>query len=178
MTEIKPAYEHSRIGQLFFNITTKATKLLSKQRWLYYLLHFTWGIVMTIIAGLVAGILAFVNLFTKNMTFTPYHGVLEIGLGQNWGGCDLGLVYLRDTTSNVSVSNHELGHSFQVWLGIFFPFVVAIPSAIRWWIRRLQPNKEHKPYSSIWFEDSADQVGRYVTEYFESGSNDEEESNT
>ena len=133
---------------------------------------------MTIIAGLVAGILAFVNLFTKNMTFTPYHGVLEIGLGQNWGGCDLGLVYLRDTTSNVSVSNHELGHSFQVWLGIFFPFVVAIPSAIRWWIRRLQPNKEHKPYSSIWFEDSADQVGRYVTEYFESGSNDEEESNT
>lgn len=104
---------------------------------------------MTIIAGLTAGILAFVNLFTKNMTFRSYHGVLEIRLGQNWGGCDLGLVYLRDTTSSASVSNHELGHSFQVWLGIFFPFVVAIPSAIRWWIRRLQPNKQHKPYDSF-----------------------------
>ena len=32
MTEIKPAYEHSKIGQLFFNITTRVTKLLSKQR--------------------------------------------------------------------------------------------------------------------------------------------------
>ena len=164
MTEIKPAYKHSKIGQLCFNITIKVTKLLSKQRWLYYLLHFTWGIIMTIIAGLVAGILAFVNLFTKNMTFRPYHGVLEIRFGQNWGGCDLGLVYLRDTTSLESVSEHELGHSFQVWLGIFFPFVVAIPSAIRWWIRRLQPNKQHKPYSCIWFEDSADMCGKWVVD--------------
>ena len=114
---------------------------------------------MTIIAGLVAGILVFVNLFTKNMEFKKYHGVLEIKIGKNWGGCDLGLVYLRDTTSGASVSNHELGHSFQVWLGIFFPFVVAIPSAIRWWIRRLQPNKQHKPYDSAWFEDSATKCG-------------------
>lgn len=161
MTEIKPAYKHSKIGQLCFNITTRATKLLSKQRWLYYLLHFTWGIIMIIIAGLVAGILAFVNLFTKNMQFKKYHGVLEIRLGQNWGGCDLGLVYLRDTTSSESVSEHELGHSFQVWLGIFFPFVVAIPSAIRWWIRRLQPNKQHKPYDSFWAEDAASQCGKW-----------------
>lgn len=166
MTEIKPAYKHSKIGQLCFDITTKATKLLSKQRWLYYLLHFTWGIIMTIIAGLVAGILAFVNLFTKNITFRPYHGVLEIRLGQNWGGCDLGLVYLRDTTSAKSVSEHELGHSFQVWLGIFFPFVVAIPSAIRWWVRRLQPNKQHKPYDSVWFEDSASKCGEWYVEQF------------
>lgn len=166
MTEIKPAYKHSKIGQLFFNITTKATKLLSKQRWLYYLLHFTWGIIMAIIAGLVAGILAFVNLFTKNMTFRPYHGVLEIRLFKNWGGCDLGLVYLRDTTSLESVSEHELGHSFQVWLGIFFPFIVAIPSAIRWWIRRLQPNKEHKPYDGAWFEDAASQCGKWFVEQF------------
>ena len=161
MTEIKPAYKHSKIGQLCFNITTRATKLLSKQRWLYYLLHCTWGIIMVIVAGLTAGILYIVNLFTKNMTFRPYHGVLEIRLGQNWGGCDLGLVYLRDTTSSESVSEHELGHSFQVWLGIFFPFVVAIPSAIRWWIRRLQPNKQHKPYDGVWFEDAASQCGKW-----------------
>lgn len=159
--DIKPQYKHSKIGQLYFNITVKTTKLLSKQRWLYYLLHFTWGIIMTTIAGLAAGVLAFVNLFTKNMQFKKYHGVLEIRLGQNWGGCDLGLVYLRDTTSDISLSNHELGHSFQVWLGIFFPFVVAIPSAIRWWIRWLQPNKQHKPYDGAWFEDAASQCGKW-----------------
>lgn len=171
MTEIKNGYEHSKIGQLFFDITAKVTKVLSKYRWLYYLLHFTWGIVMTVIAGLVAGILAFVNLFTKNMTFKKYHGVLEIRLLKRWGGCNLGLIYLRDTTSLESVSKHELGHSFQVWLGIFLPFVVAIPSSIRWWIRRLQPNKYHKPYDSAWFEDSATKCGEYAVEYFKSKDN-------
>ena len=166
MSSIKPQYKHSKIGQLCFNITVRSTKLLSKQRWLYYLLHFTWGIIMTTIAGLTAGVLYVVNLFTKNMQFKKYHGVLEIRLGQNWGGCDLSLVYLRDTTSDISVSNHELGHSFQVWLGIFFPFVVAIPSAIRWWIRWLQPNKQHKPYDGAWFEDAASQCGKwYVDNY-------------
>lgn len=38
---------------------------------------------MTTIAGLTAGILYIVNLFTKNMQFKKYHGVLEIRLGQN-----------------------------------------------------------------------------------------------
>ena len=164
MSNIKPQYKHSKIGQLCFNITVKTTKLLSKQRWLYYLLHFTWGIIMATIAGLTAGVLAFVNLFTKNIQFKRYHGVLEIRFFKNWGGCDLGLVYLRDTTSLESVSEHELGHSFQVWLGIFFPFVVAIPSAIRWWIRRLQPNKAHKPYNAFWAEDAASQCGKWYVD--------------
>ena len=30
--DIKPQYKHSKIGQLYFNITVKTTKLLSKQR--------------------------------------------------------------------------------------------------------------------------------------------------
>lgn len=163
MTEIKPIYEHSKVGNLFFNITAKVTKVLLKHRWLYYLLHCTWGIIMTFIAGLTAGVLCFINLFTKNMEIKPYCGVLEIRIGKSWGGCDLGLVYVRDTTSTESVSEHELGHSFQVWLGIFFPFVVAIPSVTRWWIRRLQPNKVHKPYDSFWAEDSATQCGKYAS---------------
>ena len=83
MTDIKPAYEHSKIGQLFFNITAKVTKVLSKYRWLYYLLHCTWGIIMTAIAGIVAGVLSFINLFTKNMQIKPYHGVLEIRIGKS-----------------------------------------------------------------------------------------------
>lgn len=162
MKEIKPIYEHSKIGNLCFNITASCTKLLIKHRWLYYLLHCTWGIIMTFIAGIVAGVLCFINLFTKNMKIKPYHGALEIRIGKSWGGCNLGLVYLRDKASTESVSRHELGHSYQVWLGIFFPFVVGIPSTTRWWIRRLQPNKAHKPYDSFWAEDAATQCGNYV----------------
>ena len=32
MLDIKPQYEHSKLGQLFFDITAKVTKVLSKQR--------------------------------------------------------------------------------------------------------------------------------------------------
>lgn len=32
MTEIKPIYEHSKVGNLFFNITAKVTKVLLKHR--------------------------------------------------------------------------------------------------------------------------------------------------
>lgn len=163
--DITPKYEHSKLGNFMFYVTTKVTKFLVKYKWVYYILHCTLGIIMAIVAGLTAGVLYVVNLFTKNMTFRPYHGVLEIRLGQNWGGCDLGLVYLRDTTSSTSVSNHELGHSYQVWLSVFFIFVVAIPSVARWWIRRLQPNKVHKPYDSFWAEDSATQCGNYAVDY-------------
>lgn len=81
--DIVSKYEHSKIGNLCFNITAKVTKVLVKQRWLYYLLLFTWGIIMTIVAGLVAGVLAFVNLFTKNMEFKKYKGVLEIRFLKN-----------------------------------------------------------------------------------------------
>lgn len=161
--DIVSKYEHSKIGNLCFNITAKVTKVLVKQRWLYYLLLFTWGIIMAIVAGLVAGVLAFVNLFTKNMEFKKYKGVLEIRFLKNWGGMDLGLVYVRDITSAESVSNHEVGHSYEIpWMGPLFPFAVAIPSAIRWWIRRLQPNKQHKPYDSAWFESAASECGEYA----------------
>lgn len=32
MTEIKPIYEHSKVGNLCFNISAKCTKLLIKHR--------------------------------------------------------------------------------------------------------------------------------------------------
>ena len=152
----------TKIGQFMYDITDKITKVLFKQKWAYYFLHFTWGLIMNIIACLVVCILFFINLFTKNIKFRKNYGMLEIRLLKNWGGCNLGLVYLRDITSNESISSHEIGHSYQVWLGIFFPFIVAIPSAVRWWIRRLQPNKQHKPYDAIWFEASATDSGKYI----------------
>ena len=37
--DIKPAYKHSKIGNFMFFICTKATKVLVKSRFLYYLLH-------------------------------------------------------------------------------------------------------------------------------------------
>ena len=45
----------------------------------------------------------------------------------------MGLMFVRDTTSSEHVNKHELGHSYQnAILGPFMPFMVAIPSAIRY----------------------------------------------
>ena len=50
----------------------------------------------------------------------------------SWGGMDCGPLFVRDLISCEAVSWHEFGHSFQnCLLGPLFPFVVAIPSAIR-----------------------------------------------
>ena len=55
----------------------------------------------------------------------------------------MGLMFLRDHNSSVSYINpHEFGHTFQnCLLGPLFPFMVAIPSAIRYWLREIFPKK-------------------------------------
>ena len=74
----------------------------------------------------------------------------------------MGTMFLRDYSSYFSTNNHELGHTFQnAILGPFFIFIVAIPSAIRYWYRRF--SKKTKPeYDAIWFEGSATSIGEYV----------------
>ena len=62
--------------------------------------------------------------------------------------------------------NHEFGHSIQnCYLGLFMPFLVAIPSAIRYWYRELivrwgiKKYWELPDYDSIWFERTATSFG-------------------
>lgn len=74
----------------------------------------------------------------------------------------MGTMFLRDNSNYISTNNHEYGHTFQnAILGPFFIFIVAIPSAIRYWyqeIRRRQ-YKHTTDYDLIWFEGSATDIG-------------------
>ncbi len=163
--EIEATYEHTKAGTLLFNLCAGWTKFILKHRWLYYILACTWGIIMTVIGALVSGVLAIAKLFLKDkITFKPYHWVYSISVGPNfWGGSDLGLCFLRDQKSGGYLAEHEFGHTFQNCLfGPLFPFLVAMPSACRWWYRVLKPNKNHTPYDSAWFEDAATQCGLYA----------------
>ena len=164
--DIKAAYEHTKAGTFLFNLCAKWTKFLVKHRWLYYLLACTWGFIMTIVGLLVSSVLAIAKLFLKDkITFKPYHWIYSISVGPNfWGGCELGLCFLRDQKSNGNLAAHEFGHTFQnCLLGPLFPFMVAIPSATWYWLRTINPAKySKKPYDSMWFEDAATQCGLYV----------------
>ena len=126
----------------------------------YYALSFTWGIIMTAIGMLVAGVL---RLAGKKPTKEGPCWCFVVG--KNWGGVSLGPVMLMSPANYAAgrTVGHEFGHSLQncIW-GPLFPFVVAIPSAARYWVREFQQNKGTPPttdYDAVWFEGQATKWG-------------------
>ena len=169
--KIKPAYKHSKIGTFMFGLCAKWTKFIIKHRWLYYLLACTWGIIMTLLGWLITLILFLFKLICwKGVNFKKYYWIYLIKVGPDyWGGCEMGLMFLRDWKSREEYINpHEFGHTVQNCLfGPLFPFLVAVPSATRYWLREIFPNKEWGPYDGAWFEDAATQCGDYMIKYLE-----------
>ena len=139
-------------------------KLIFK-RILFYIISFTWGGIMTAI-GLV--VLLVTLPFGK---FGIYHGRIYKRIGKNWGGLELGCFFLCDKTAGEHTIAHECGHGLQncLW-GPLMPFVICIPSAIRYWYRefvwRFNKEKFNKlpDYDAIWFEGQATKWGKkYVS---------------
>ena len=70
--------------------------------------------------------------------------------------------------NNEGVCAHEYGHGIQnLWWGPLFLFVIAIPSAIRYWWRIFYrkfiypKNRKKLPaYDDIWFEGQATKLGK------------------
>ena len=135
-------------------------KLILK-RILFYIISFTWGGIMTTI-GLV--VLLVTLPFGK---FGIYHGRIYKRIGKNWGGVELGCFFLCDNSADEYILAHESGHGLQncLW-GPLMPFVICIPSAIRYWYREFiwHFNKEKfnklPEYDAIWFEGQATKWGK------------------
>ena len=135
-------------------------KLILK-RILFYIISFTWGGIMTAI-GLV--VLLVTLPFGK---FEIYHGRIYKRIGKNWGGVELGCFFLCDNSADEYILAHESGHGLQncLW-GPLMPFVICIPSAIRYWYREFiwHFNKEKfnklPEYDAIWFEGQATKWGK------------------
>lgn len=135
-------------------------KLIWK-RTLFYIISFTWGGIMSMI-GLVAMIVTLP--FGK---FGVYHGRLYKIIGKNWGGMDLGCFFFCCENPGDYLLSHEAGHGLQncLW-GPLFPFVIAIPSAVRYWYREYVRTTDLKKYwklpdyDAIWFEGQATKWGK------------------
>lgn len=128
-------------------------------KFLFYFLSFTWGLPMTLIGLLVALVL----LITKHKP-EKYGCCLHFKVGDNWGGLNLGVVFLTDKTPDTSTKNHEHGHAIQnCYWGFLTPFVITIPSAIRYWYRELKYYKKGKTppteYDAFWVEADATSRG-------------------
>lgn len=101
---------------------------------LFYLLSFTWGILMTLIGGV--AILALIITGHKPKLF---NGRCYVQVGDYWGGVDLGCFFITDKDVSLNTKQHECGHGIQnIILGPLMPFVVCIPSATRYWLQEIK----------------------------------------
>ena len=140
------------------------TRYLLPSRGVYILLSLTWGLPLTAFGAILMLILICCGKKPKRFCYCWY-----IEVGELWGGLELGLFFLKDKRGSLSVMKHEQGHGLQniVW-GFLMPFVITIPSAIRYWYRKLLIARGHTdlvPYSAIWFEADADRRGARLYEY-------------
>jgi hypothetical protein len=161
LSKIEPAYEHTKAGNILFNLCARWTEYVVNHRKLYYILACTWGAIMTLAGFIVSGVLRIANIFVKNLVeFRPYHWIYAVAVGKNWGGLEFGLCFLRESGTNERLNAHEFGHTFQNALfGPFFIFLVWIPSICWYW------SKSSEPYDSRWWEDAATQCGLYASKF-------------
>lgn len=129
------------------------------KKFLYWFVSLTWGFLMTLIGLLVALTLLITGHKPHKFGYTFYFKV-----GKNWGGLNLGAIFLTDSTPSRHTLCHEHGHGLQnCVLGVLFPFLVGIPSAIRYWHREIKRKRDPAcylpPYDSIWFEGQATSLG-------------------
>ena len=131
----------------------------------FYLLSFTWGLPMTLIGLIIALILVIIGYKPKK-----YGYCLHFEVGENWGGINLGIVFITSKNASKHTKDHEHGHGLQnCYWGFLFPFVIGLPSLIRCWYLDIKYYSNNKipptSYDSAWFEGDATKRG---TEFIES----------
>lgn len=136
-------------------------------KFIFYFLSFTWGFPFTLIGCVAAFFLAIKGYRPQKWGYCYY-----FEFGEWWGGCNLGVFFLKDKKSSVSLKNHEHGHAVQnCYLGPLMIFIVALPSLIRSryraYIKEKKGIKEKDlpPYDSIWFEGQATKLGNEIVTY-------------
>lgn len=130
--------------------------VIDMKKFWFYFLTFTWGLPMTII-----GFIARLVVGKQPIRKFGYCKVYQFGKG--WGGVSLGTTIITSTPFDDKLMAHEHGHAIQnCWFGFLFPFVVGLPSMIRYWWREWMwslGRRDLPDYYSIWFEGQASKLG-------------------
>lgn len=132
---------------------------------LFYVLSWTWGLLLNIVGAVVALVLIVAGKKPKKWGYCYYFEV-----GKHWGGMELGMFFLVNENPSVHIRNHELGHGLQnCYWGPLMPFVISIPSFVRYWYREIRTKmglKNKTKYDDIWFEGDATKRGtEFMTWY-------------
>lgn len=114
---------------------------------LFWFIHCTWGILMTLIGAVGALAMLITNHKPKKFGYS-----ICFIKGHNWGGVCLGpFIFLDSESDELNSKTHEAGHSlFQALpLGPLFPFVVGLPSMLRYYLFDYNSHKQRSIFSSV-----------------------------
>jgi len=124
---------------------------------LYWFIQSTWGFCLTAIGGVLTLLFLLAGLRPKVFGYSVY-----VEVGKQWGGLNLGGFFFVQKGASLSLKRHEYGHSFQnLGLGPLMPFLITIPSAIRYHYRNYKQRKgcSLKAYDAFWCEKWATDLG-------------------
>lgn len=166
---IIPKYEYSKAGKALYRLCAGWTMWLVKHRWLYYVMSWSWGVIMSVI-GVVAAVGARI-VFGKSAKMMKYRWTWHQEVGKCWGGVSLGMNFFKDKEcTGEETRSHEFGHSFQnALLGPIAIVVAFVPSMIRYWYQTWadKKGKPVKNYDAVWFEGAASDCGEWAAAWIE-----------
>ncbi len=129
-----------------------------KNKATFYLLSFTWGIVMSLV-----GCLAALGLLILGKKPKKWGYCLHFEFGKNWGGVSMGPIMITDDETTEGVKNHEHGHALQNCEYGPFMIIVSIMSMTRYWYREFKYHRKglNPPtaYDDAWYEGEATKIG-------------------
>ena len=138
---------------------------------LMWFVRLTWGILDTLI-GLVAFLIFSFKIKKIRYIANTFVIQVDVGVGGEWG-FEGGMFIFSNTPDIFDPTEflyHEFGHTWPQLLpfGPLHPFVVCLPSMIRFWVRNWKAahGKELPDYDSVWFEGTAT---RWGTKWFRQG---------
>ena len=136
---------------------------------LFWVISLTWGALLTIPGLLITGVLILCGCKVHRNGFSY---IVEVG--GNWGGLEIGAVAICGEYSESAPAwfqhtrRHEFGHNLQqLVFGPLMLFIVGIPSASRYWYKRIKESKgvyfDPDWYERAWFESEASRLGtKYI----------------
>ena len=105
---------------------------------LYWFVSLTWGLLMS-----TYGLLCAFALLISGHKPKIFHYSVYFEAGSGWGGFEAGCFFIVNKNPSLSLKQHEHGHGIQnLMLGPLFPFLVGIPSALRYWLREMPDTKK------------------------------------
>ena len=130
------------------------------KRAMFYVMSFTWGLLMNIAGGLLTLCFIFDGYDPK-----IYRGCVCIEVGERWGGLSLGMFIFCQRGASDRLKDHEFGHAVQncFYGPIMLLFVICSATRYHYITRREKQGKPVPKYDAWWFEGQATKIGtRYL----------------